>query len=301
MTFIRKLLFSLRSGFRGAWKHRGMGVASVASTAMVLFILGFVLIAVITMNIMVSDVQNRVDEIELFLKADATDEQVTTAMEEVKSFEGVGEVVYRSKAEALELMKQSWGSNAFILEGMDQTNTLPASFVVTMKQLERTDAFVAWANELPVVNEITYYQDMVQRILQLSKYIQWGGLLAVLMLIGISVVLISNTIKLTLSSRKKEIQVMRDVGASRFLIIGQFIVEGVLFGVIAAGIAMGLTFGIYTYFFNNYSDAFYQFVSTALFSPETLHLDFGIIFLSLGVGIGAIGSLLSIRKDLKVQ
>src|SRR5699024_7432786 len=116
------------------------------------------------------------------------------------------------------------------------------SFVVNVRDIKNSDGIVKEAKSLDGVTTVTYYQDTINKLINLSKYIKYGGLLVSAILLVISIIVISNTVKLTVESRKDEIQIMKYLGSSDAMITTPFIIEGIIFGLIGSFIAYMLIY-----------------------------------------------------------
>lgn len=239
----------VKQGFQGMWRNRGMGLASVGSITAVLIILGIVLIMILSINNVVVETKNKFDEIQIFLEDDITDEQLDYIEEQAKENEGVLSVIYQSKEQALEIMKEDWGENAYLLEGFE-TNPLPDSFIVKLKGIEYADSVVNKVQELEGIDEVKYYKDIIEKLVLMANYVRGGGLIITAILIVVSIFIISNTIKITVTARQREINIMKYVGATNGYIRGPFIIEGVLFGLIGAVLSILIVNYGYRYFFS---------------------------------------------------
>lgn len=287
----------VKQGFQGMWRNRGMGLASVGSITAVLIILGIVLIMILSINNVVVETKNKFDEIQIFLEDDITDEQLDYIEEQAKENEGVLSVIYQSKEQALEIMKEDWGENAYLLEGFE-TNPLPDSFIVKLKGIEYADSVVNKVQELEGIDEVKYYKDIIEKLVLMANYVRGGGLIITAILIVVSIFIISNTIKITVTARQREINIMKYVGATNGYIRGPFIIEGVLFGLIGAVLSILIVNYGYRYFFNTVNDRLYVLFTVYLVPPVALIKDLSIIFISIGMGIGALGSLVSLKRFL---
>lgn len=287
----------VKQGFQGMWRNRGMGLASVGSITAVLIILGIVLIMILSINNVVVETKNKFDEIQIFLEDDITDEQLHYIEKQAKENEGVLSVIYQSKEQAMEIMKEDWEDNAYLLEGLE-TNPLPDSFIVKLKGIEYADSVVNKVKELEGVEEIKYYKDIIEKLVLLANYVRGGGLIITAILILVSIFIISNTIKITVTARQSEINIMKYVGATNGYIRGPFIIEGVLFGLIGAILSILIVNYGYGYFFNAVNDKLYVLFTVYLVPPVALMKDISIIFIAIGMGIGALGSLVSLKRFL---
>lgn len=300
MKFIRKFLNVIKSGIAGVWKNKSMGLASVVSIAALLVILGLVLIAALSMNVILDDVQTRVDEIEIYLDDTLDERTVGDIQKNLEARPGVSEIRFKSKEDALNEMKEVWGEDAYILEGIEMDNPLERSLVVSVKDIEASDQIVEYAKNIYGITNVIYFQDTVNKILSITKYVRVGGLFVVFILIIISILVISNTVKLTVMARKREIEIMKYVGASNGMISGPFIIEGVVFGLLGAGLGYVITHYSYGFIYDIFNDRLHNLLSSYLIKPGQLTYDLLIIFATLGVVVGTVGSVFSLKKYLKV-
>lgn len=288
-----------KQGFQGMWRNRGMGLASVGSITAMLIILGLVLIMILSINNIVMDTKGKFDSIQIFLEDDISEEEIKFIEEETSDNEGVLSVEYESKETALKDMQEDWEDEAYLLEGLEP-NPLPNSLLVQLTDIEYANAVVDKVSNIEGVEEIKYYKDIIDKLLLFANYIRIGGLVITIILVFVSIFIISNTIKITVTARKNEINIMKYVGATNGYIRGPFIIEGLLFGLIGAGLSILIVNFGYDYFFNSISSQLYVLFSVHLINPASLIQDISIIFLSIGAGIGALGSLISMKKFLNV-
>lgn len=277
-----------------------MGVASVSSIAAVLVILGIVLILVLSVNTLVADTQEKLDEVEVFLKEDLSDTQKERIRETIESQEGVISVIKKTKDQALEIIKDEWGEDAYLLEGLEEDNPLPESYVAQLESLEKADTIVESIKDLDGIDRIRYHKEAIEKLLLFAEYVQKGGMVIIIVLILVSIFIISNTIKITVNSRSREINIMKYVGATNAYIKGPFIIEGVLFGMIGAGLAILITYFGYGYLFDIINERLYEFFQVMLVAPTMIFEDISIMFIAIGGGIGALGSVISMKRFLNV-
>lgn len=288
-----------KQGFQGMWRNRGMGAASVTSITAVLIILGLVLVMILSINNVVNEAKNKFDSIQIFLEDEISKEELQSIEDTIKADGEVLSIEYQSKNQALDIMKKDWKDDAYLLEGLEE-NPLPNSFIVKVKDIEYSDVLVDEICELKGIEDIVYYKDIIQKLVIFAKYIRLGGLVIIGILVAISIFIISNTIKITVTARKNEINIMKYVGATNGYIRGPFIIEGVLFGLIGALLSILIVNFGYGYFFNAVNDKLYVLFTVYLVPPASLFKDISIIFTSIGIGIGALGSLVSLKRFLNV-
>lgn len=282
------------------WRNRGMGVASISSISAVLMILGVVLILILSINALVIDTQSKFDEIELFLSDEVTNEEMTAIEDMVRSKEGVLSILYKSKAQALDDYKEQWGDEAYLLDGLEEDNPLPDSYTIQLKDISYADVIVKEARNMDGIEKINYHKEIIDKLMVFANYIRIGGMVVIGALIAVSIFIISNTIKLTVTSRSREINIMKYVGATNGYIKGPFVMEGILFGLIGAGLSIAIVYYGYGYFFNSVNEQIYSIFAIMLVKPSAVLADLAIIFIAIGAGIGAIGSLVSMKRFLNV-
>lgn len=289
-----------KQGFQGMWRNRGMGMASVSSISAVLMILGLVLILILSINNLVVETKSKFDEIEIHLDNDISPEELNTIETTIRENDGVLSFIYRSRDEALEIMKEQWGEEAYILEGVEETDALPNSYIIQLKNIEYADIVVDKIKDLKGVEGVKYYKDIIEKLMLVANYIRIGGIIIIGVLIFVSIFIISNTIKITVASREREINIMKYVGATNGYIRGPFIIEGILFGLIGSVISILLINYGYEYFFQSVNDELYVLLTVYLVPPASLFKDIAIMFTAIGVGIGALGSIVSLKRFLNV-
>lgn len=282
------------------WRNRGMGLASVGSISAVLMILGIVLVLILSINNLVLEVKTKFDEIQVFLELDLEDKDIEPIEESIKSIEGVLSVVFRSKEQGLEIMKEQWEEESYVLEGLEDDNPLQNSYIIQLKDIKYADSVVETLKSIKGIEDVNYYKDIIDKLMVVANYIRFGGIVLIGILVLVSVFIISNTIKITVASRKREINIMKYVGATNGYIRGPFIIEGILFGLIGAVFSILLINYGYEYFFKSVSDKLYVLLTVYLVPPSLLIKDITIMFTAIGVGIGALGSIVSLKRFLNV-
>ena len=224
---IRLIKNIFKQGWQGIWRNKGMGIASVSSISAVLMILGMVLILILSINSLVVDTKTKFDEIEVFLKDDIDNNEMGKIEEIVRNRQGVVSIIFKSKDEALRSMKEGWGDEAYILEGLEglDNNPLPDSYIIKLRDVEYADGTADSIKDIRGIEKINYHKDIIDKLMVVANYIRVGGITVIGVLIFVSIFIISNTIKLTVTSRKREIGIMKYVGATNGYIRGPFILE----------------------------------------------------------------------------
>lgn len=300
MKTLRKILGTIKAGFKNAWVHKSSGFASVVSIAAVSIIMGMVIILTLTLNVFMEDVQTRVDEIEIYVGDQVSDEDLAKIREGLESRDEVDSMVFKDKEEALEVLKEAWGRDAYLLEGLEHDNPLERSFVVKVKDIGNSNAFVDYAEDLEGVSTVTYYQDTIDKLVKISNYTRLAAIGVSIILLVISVMMIYNTVKLTVQYRSEEIQIMKYIGASDLRITIPYIIEGLIFGLIGSFLAYVIIYYGYIYVYDKLNERLYQIISTYMVDPMVLRWNLLIIFAMLGIVIGSVGSVFASKKHLKV-
>nr|WP_300003854.1 permease-like cell division protein FtsX [Tissierella sp.] len=297
MNNFRILQSTFKQSFKSMWRNRGMGLASISSISAVLVILGFVLILIMSINALVVDVQSKFDEIEIFLEEDASDEDKKAIEDFAETNEGISSIEYISPEEAVRIYKAEWGEEGKILEGITY---LPDSYKIKVKNIQETENIVKAIETNGGIRRVKYHKDIIDKLKAGADYIRVGGIIIIAVLISISVFIISNTIKLTVASRKREIGIMKYIGATNSYIKTPFVLEGILFGVVAAIISIVIVYFGYGYLFDSINERLNELYSIILVPPATILKDISIMFLVIGAGIGSLGSMISMKKYLNV-
>ena len=295
---IRSFFYNIKQAFVQIFRNRGMSAASIFSILAMLLILGLVFIIVVNINLFTEIVKQDYDQVEVFIVDDATDEQIQQVMSQIEKQPGVTTVEYRSEEDALRIMKERWGESGYLLDSLGE-NPLPASIMISVDSLDNAGSIAAYAGKFDIIEDVQYYKDTVDKLTRITNFLQIAGLIIMAFLVIVSVVVVSNTIKLTVMARADEIYIMKYVGANNWFIRGPFMVEGIIIGLIASLIAGGVIALIYKKLIDSIGDQIFAIVSSPLISVQYMTVNLLIIFVALGCSIGAWGSIVSMRKYLK--
>ena len=236
---LRNLIYNIRQGFTQIFRNRGMSLASIFSITAMLLILGLFFVIMVNINMFTEAVKQDYDQIEVFLLDSTSQEETMNIMSQLKHCDGVTDVEYRSEDEALEIMKQRWGESGYLLDTLGE-NPLPSSILITVDSLDHAGQVAEYAGTFDGVEDIQYYQETVEKLTKITDFLQIAALIVMAFLVVVSVVVVSNTVKLTVFARAREIRIMKYIGATNWFIRGPFLAEGILIGMIASAIATGL-------------------------------------------------------------
>ncbi|MEE3362594.1 MAG: permease-like cell division protein FtsX [Anaerovoracaceae bacterium] len=291
------LIYAIKQSFRQISRNKAMSFASVFAITAMLLILGLFFIVVININSAAKSIEGQYDTIEVFLKDSVNAGQTEQIKEELSSMDNVSGVEYRTKEQAMEILRKRWGDKSYLLDDL-KNNPLPDSFVVSLRDLSKADATVSAASSIEGVEDVNYYKDTVEKLMRVSNGIQTASLIIIAFLILISIVVVSNTIKLTVFNRADEISIMKYIGATNWFIRGPFLGEGIIIGCISAIVSSGIIALIYYRVTDVIGDKILSMMSIPMVPAGFLTYNLVWIFLALGISIGALGSILSMRRYL---
>ena len=290
--------YSLKQALLQIFRNKGMAVASLFAITAMLLILGLFFFLTVNVNFLTEEIKEQFDTIEVFLQDDQTEAQADVIRTSLSKLPGVESVEYIDKARAMEEFKVRWGDNAYLLDGLS-TNPLPNSLRVTLTDLNEGDIVAEVSRNMAGVEDVRYYQTEVNKILKVSEGIQKGALVVILFLIIVSVVVVANTVKLTVMARQEEIRIMKYVGATNWFIRGPLLLEGMFIGLIASLIALGCTWAIYARLMQAFGQQAMILLSSSLVETNFMMINLAWIYIALGISIGAFGSILSMRRFLQ--
>ena len=289
MSSIRRFFSAIGEGLVGLWRNKSMGVASIVSICSMLLILGGITFGVFVANNIVEDMKTKVDQIDVILEPEVTHERVLKIKEELKKIENVKEVNYVSKEKALEKMKEQWKENSFLLDGME--SALPESYELKVENIENSSTVASNIYNIKDVEKVVYYKDIVDKLTKMSDVVKYVGITLVGVLLLVSFFIMSITIKLTVIARRKEISIKKYIGATNMSITGPFIVEGMLLGVLGAGISFAMIFFAYKYVYESLAWGVGNILYNYLIPVNIFGFYVAIAYFGIGIGIGILASI----------
>lgn len=292
--------YLIGEGFGNVFKNKKSTGASLMIMCATMIIFGIFLILGENINHFVEEVES-VQGIQVFINNDATQEQIDELGDKIRGIDGVSTIEYVTKEQALEQMKERFGDQQDLLAGYEENNIFPASYVVTMTDLSKSkevqDQILTFEN----VKKITSKDDTVSTLINLANGIKIVTGVILLLLVIISIFIIANTIKLTVHARRREISIMKYVGATNGFIRWPFIVEGMIIGIFASIISIVIVGLAYSFIAQSLVNSeFMQVINMSLVTFSDMFNSIIFVYMLLGIGIGAMGSVISMRKYLKV-
>lgn len=292
-----RIFYNIKQAILQIFRNKGMAAAAVFAITAMMLILGLFFVISVNVNLFTEMVKQDYDTVEVYLLDSTDTEKAQTIMDTIENVEGVSSVEYRTREQALDILKDRWGDSGYLLDSLGE-NPLPNSILIKVTDLSSANKVNAMASKLDGVESTKYYKETVDKLTKVTNFLQIAAIVIMLFLIIVSVVVVSNTIKLTVFARAKEISIMKYVGATNWFVRGPFLVEGIIIGIISSLAAAGITY----LFYGRIVDAIGVRVMTILSSPMVpagyLSVNLIIIFLAMGIGIGSTGSIVSMRRFL---
>ena len=295
MSFSTKEYF-IKETYKSIRRNGFMSFASISTVAVSLLVLGMFLMIFLNTNNLAQYLESQV-QVSVYMQDSATDKELAAVKEKLTKMPGVVKVTQVSKQQALERFKKRLGDQEQLLNSLGKDNPFPNSFEVQVDSPERIKVLTPQLGQLPKVETAKFGQEVVKHLFQLTKILRFGGILLVVFLAMATLFIISNTIRLTVFARRKEVIIMKYVGATDWFIRWPFLLEGMTLGFFGAVVAFILINSIYSGLLERIH-ATLAFLPLLPTSPLLLYVD--LFLLVAGTGIGALGSYISLRKFLRV-
>lgn len=290
--------YLIGEGFKNLLKNKKQAMSSLTIMFATMFVLGVVFLIVQNVQDIISQVEEQ-QAMQVFITLD-TDEQSMIALgNEIKSLEYVNNAEFVSKEDALNTVKTWFKDNQDLVEPFAVNNPFKASYIVTLTDLEMSQEVLAQVEVLENVESITVRSDTINKLIEIANGVTTVSVIILLLLILVSLSIMTNTIKLALHSRRREISIMKYVGATNGFIRWPFMVEGIIIGLVSAGISLLVIQIVYNALLGQAIHLLDTIsISLVSFSDEMSLL--AILYLALGIGIGTLGSSISMKKYLEV-
>ena len=295
MSFSTKEYF-VKETYKSIRRNGFMSFASISTVAVSLLVLGMFLMIFLNTNNLAQYLESQV-QVSVYMQDSATEKELASVKEKLAKMPGVVKVTQVSKTQALERFKKRLGDQEQLLHSLGKENPFPNSFEVQVDSPERIKVLTPQLGQLPKVETAKFGQEVVEHLFQLTKILRFGGILLVVFLAMATLFIISNTIRLTVFARRKEVIIMKYVGATDWFIRWPFLLEGMTLGFFGAVVAFILINSIYSGLLERIH-ATLAFLPLLPTSPLLLYVD--LFLLVAGTGIGALGSYISLRKFLRV-
>lgn len=289
--------YALKQTFSQIGRNKSMYFISVLAITAMMLILGLFFVAFVNVDMFAASINKDYNVIQVYLDDSNDDVDNEQIRQELEAIDGVNNTVFESKEAAMETLRERWGDNGYLLDNL-KDNPLPDSFLVYVDNKEAADTAATESVEISGVNDVTYYQDTIDKLSKVTHFVEVGSLISMVFLIVVSVIIVANTIKLTVHNRSKEIGIMKYLGATDWFVRTPFLLGGIFVGLVSSAVAIGLIYVVYSKVVDLIGADIVRMLSVNLVSTDYLVKNLLVMFIALGVGIGTCGSIISIRRFL---
>lgn len=293
---IRTFRYFVKEAVKSMRRNGLMTIASISTVALSLFILGIFTCGVVNLDNLASNLESQV-EVSVYLQDNLTTPEIMDVGKKLKAMPGLTKMEFVSKQEALQRFEQRLGDQKDMLQALDGNNPLPNAYVLTFETPEQVKDTAATVTKFKGVDSVHYGQDVVEQIFKITQIIRIGGIILIVFLACATLFIISNTIRLTVFARRKEIAIMKYVGATNGFIRWPFLLEGVILGFIGAAIASACVWEFYLFVTGEVQNSL-AFLPIVPIVPFFYKLAGGLF--AVGILVGAVGSAISIKQYMKV-
>lgn len=289
--------YLIKEGFHNTWTNRMMSVASICVLLSCLLLIGSASMIFLNIDSLVQKIENE-NVIMVYIDYEATDADIDELGIELQNLNNVQKIEFVAKEDAWaeQIATMDEAQAEFFTEQTDEI-PLPDAYKVTVKDLEQFTTTVKQIKKLNHIDTVRQNTDLAKKLAKISNGISIISIVIIAVLFVISLFIISNTIKLTVYSRRLEISIMKSVGATNSFVQLPFVVEGVILGVVAGVLSLFAVWGIYELAINRFGDVFSSIGLDPLKFTDYAWIMLG-VFVAIGIVSGVGGSLITMRKYL---
>ena len=292
------LKYLTHEGFRNVWVNRLMSLASVTVLMACLIIMGAGIMIYFNINNVVDKVQSQ-NVVMVYVADDASEDETTQIGTSLKGISNVESCEFVPKEVAFQEQIQSMGGDAALFEGFDEI-PLPDAYKVTVKDWSQFENTVSQIKQINKVDSVRENSDLASKLLSLRHAVSIVSVGLVIMLFLVALFIISNTIRITMFSRKLEISIMKAVGATNWFIRWPFMIEGMILGTISGIVSLGVLWGLYAVAEKVFAQTL-SLIGFSLVPFSEYWWQILLVFVAIGLFTGGFGSLVSMAKYLKEQ
>lgn len=292
------LKYLTHEGFRNVWVNRLMSLASVTVLMACLIIMGAGIMIYFNINNVVDKVQSQ-NVVMVYVADDASEDETTQIGTSLKGISNVESCEFVPKEVAFQEQIQSMGGDAALFEGFDEI-PLPDAYKVTVKDLSQFENTVSQIKQINKVDSVRENSDLASKLLSLRHAVSIVSVGLVIMLFLVALFIISNTIRITMFSRKLEISIMKAVGATNWFIRWPFMIEGMILGTISGIVSLGVLWGLYAVAEKVFAQTL-SLIGFSLVPFSEYWWQILLVFVAIGLFTGGFGSLVSMAKYLKEE
>jgi len=290
---------NISESFKGVFRNFSLSLASISCITITLVLVGFSIILSYNVNNFTTEIEKDLT-IVVFLDRKIETEEINVLQTRIKTMDNVSNVIYNSKEEVKkEMQKESEVFDSIMSQYTEETNPLQDSFLVKVDDINGIGDVADEIKKLDKVDLVKYGEGSVEELVKIFDIVKKITYIAVAALVLVTVFLVSNTIKITIQSRRREIEIRRLVGASNSFIRRPFFFEGIILGFLGALIPVAACWYGYVYIFNRLHGQLFTAIIPLVKPSNIMHIVV-ISLLGIGVVVGAFGSYRAVRKYLKI-
>lgn len=299
MKFFRNINRYFRDARKSVMRNFSLSLASISCITITLIVVAFS--AILSYNVENSAESIRKDvTVVIFLNSDTTETKRNEIEKEIRATKNVEELTFVSKEKTAESLKDNDTFKGIIETWTNETNPLLDSFMLKVKNIDDIKTTVNVIKNINGVKTVNYGEDMIDQLITVFKVVEKASIFIVVALVVVTAFLIGNTIKLAIFSRKREIEIMRLVGASNVSIKVPFVIEGLFIGMLGSIIPIILSVYGYTSLYNFFKGKLFGSSLAKLVPPTPFMYYISLVLLAIGIVVGMIGSYRAVRKYLKI-
>ena len=297
---IRSLFYTLGQGFRNLFKNGWYSLASIATIGACLFLFCIFYSVVGNLRYILNNVEKGVS-VQVFFNYDVSEERVQEIGKEIRNRVEFSKVIYHSDEEIWETFGPVWAGEDYDEVYTENPLVGEHNFEVYLNDVSLQSSLVTWLESMNEVRKVNYSELTANTLSGVNLIIAYISIGIIVILLAVSIFLINNTVRVGISVRTEEINIMKYVGATDFFVRAPFVLEGMIIGALGAALPLALTYNLYDYVLGYISGRFSVLAELLTFLP--LDSVFSVLMpvcLIVGIGIGFLGSFITVHKHLRV-
>ena len=299
MRFLRTVNRYFRDARKSVLRNFSLSLASISCIAITLMVVAFSVVLSYNVEHFAESIRKDVTVV-VFLKSEVDEEGIANIEKQIKATNNIEELTFVSKQETADKMKDNETFETVINSWTEETNPLLDSFMLKVKDIDDIKATVETIKSIDGINNVNYGEDMIDQLITVFKVVEKASIAIVIALVVVTAFLIGNTIKLAIFSRKREIEIMRLVGASNISIKIPFVIEGLFIGVLGSIIPIILSVYGYSSLYKFFDGKLFGSAFAKLVEPSPFMFYASLLLLVIGILVGMFGSYRAVRKYLKI-
>lgn len=297
---ISTFFYTLKQGIINIFRNKWFSLASVATISACLFLFGLFYAVITNFKSIVKSAEEGVS-VTIFFQPGTTEEQIMDIGSKIEARDEVSKIEYTSPEQAWEYYKENWIPEEFSDGFPDNPLENSASYAIYMKDISQQTALVDYLNSIPEIRTVNQSELAASTLTGVNALVAYVSAGIILILLLVSVFLISNTVTIGISVRKEEISIMKYIGATDFFVRAPFVIEGILIGVFGSALPLGTIYVLYNKVVEYIGTKFSVLSGLLNFLPvNTVFSTLAPVVVAIGVGIGFLGSFITVRKHLRV-